>query len=217
LEDVNLKTPFGGRSMKDISAFIQSGIIEAYVLGMASPEETKEVEEVAVINAEVKSAIDTFSDALESQALASAIAPDPTIKPFLMASIDFIDRVQKGEVPGNPPSLTTSSRLADFAEWLYRPDFVLPGDFKDVYAKIIAHTPAVTTAVVWLKELAPQEVHHDEYEKFLIAEGTCDIIIEGEVHHLAAGDFLAIPLFKKHHLVVTSKETCKAILQRVAA
>jgi mannose-6-phosphate isomerase-like protein (cupin superfamily) len=65
--------------------------------------------------------------------------------------------------------------------------------------------------------MSPAEIHHDEYERFLIVEGTCDITIEKKVHHLKSGDFLAIPLFANHTVKVTSNIPCKAILQRVAA
>lgn len=203
--------------MKDLSNYIQSGIIEAYVLGMVTPEETKEVETLAADHSQVREAINTFSDSIEQRAIEQAVAPAPLIKPLLMATIDFIGRMEKGEVPSFPPELNEHSTLNDYAEWLQRPDMVLPAHFTDIYAKIIGHTDTVTTAIVWIKEMAPQEVHHDEYEKFLIVEGTCDIFIEDEVHHLVAGDFLAIPLYKTHSVKITSNIPCKAILQRVAA
>lgn len=60
-------------------------------------------------------------------------------------------------------------------------------------------------------------MHINELEKFLILEGTCDITIEDEVYSLKAGDFLSIPLYKKHDVRITSLNPCKAILQRLAA
>jgi mannose-6-phosphate isomerase-like protein (cupin superfamily) len=203
--------------MKDISEYLQSGIIESYVLGMATSEESKEVENLAMSHYEVREAIRLFGEALEQQALGYAIVPDPTIKPLLMATIDFIGRMEKGEAPSFPPDLNESSKINDYAEWLNRPDFVLPSYITDVHARIISHTLKVTTAIVWIKEMAPQETHHDEYEKFLIVEGTCDITIEGNVQHLQSGDFLGIPLYKSHTVKVTSDIPCKVILQRFAA
>ena len=90
-------------------------------------------------------------------------------------------------------------------------------EHQDIFAKIIGYAPEVTTAIVWIKEMAPEETHTDEYEKFLIIEGTCDIVIEHKVHQLKAGDYFSIPLHANHHVVVTSEIPCKAILQRVAA
>ena len=90
-------------------------------------------------------------------------------------------------------------------------------DQEEVFAKIIGYTPEAITAIVWLKDYAPHEVHDNEYERFLIVEGTCDIIVEDEVNQLVPGDYFAIPLHKKHLVKVTSSIPCKVILQRVAA
>ncbi len=204
--------------MKDIRNYIESGVIEAYVLGMMTHEEMIEVEAEAIAHTMVQEAINLFSDSMEQQALANTIAPDPIIKPLLMASLDYMGRMEKGEDASFPPDLNKNSAIQDYAEWLNRPDMILPSHSTDLYAKIIAYTPRKTTVIVWIKEMAPQEVHHNEYEKFLIVEGTCTINIGDETeHHLKTGDFLAIPLNKNHSVKVTSSTPCKVILQRVAA
>jgi mannose-6-phosphate isomerase-like protein (cupin superfamily) len=94
---------------------------------------------------------------------------------------------------------------------------VLPAENEGVFARIIGYTPEVITAIVWLKDYAPAEVHHNEYERFLIVEGSCDIFIGDEMHQLSPGDYLQIPLFADHRVVITSSIPCKVILQRVAA
>ena len=90
-------------------------------------------------------------------------------------------------------------------------------DTEDMFAKIIGYTSTALTAIVWLKEYAPQEVHDTEHEHFFIVEGTCDIVVGNKVHHLAPGDYFAIPLYENHFVKVTSSTPCKIILQRVAA
>ena len=203
--------------MKDISEFIGSGIIESYVLGISSPDEAQEVQKMAAAHHEVRAAIDQFSEAFERIALANAVPPDPTVKPFLMATIDYMERMDKGEAPTFPPLLHEGSKIDDYGDWLKRADMSLPTDFSDLHARIIGYTPQVITAIVWIKQMAPQEVHDNEFEKFLIVEGTCDIVIADDVHQLVRGDFLEIPLHKNHHVKVTSDIPCKVILQRVAA
>jgi len=203
--------------MEKISEYIQSGLLESYVLGLATPLEAKEVEEMAATHDEVRAAIDEFSKILEKKILASAVAPDPVVKPMLMATLNYIDRLEKGEKITFPPLLDEGSKISDYEEWLTRPDMSAPADFNDIHAKIIAHTSEVTTAIVWIKDFAPGEVHTNELEKFLIVEGTCDITIEKDTFSLVPGDFLAIPLFKDHTVKVTSGIPCKVILQRVAA
>ena len=203
--------------MSVIKDYIRSGILEAYVLGMSPPEEVKEVEEMAALHDEIRSAIDQFSDSLESFAQANAVAPDPIIKPMLMAIIDYTERMQQGECPTYPPILHESSLITDYDEWLNRPDMVIPKDFEDIHAKVIGYSPEVMTAIVWIKHMAPNEVHNHELEKFLIVEGTCDLVIGNEVYPLVPGNFLSIPLYVEHSMKVTSLIPCKIILQRVAA
>ena len=203
--------------MKKISEYINSGVIESYVLGLAMPSEAKEVEEMAAANGEIRAAIDEFSQLLEQHCLSNTLEPDPTIKPMLMATLNYIDRMEKGETMSFPPKLDEGSKITDYKEWLTREDMSTPPDFKDIHARIIGHTAEVTTAIVWIKDMAPAESHTNEFEKFLIVEGSCEIMVEKEVYQLVSGDFFAIPLFKSHMVKVTSNIPCKIILQRVAA
>jgi len=203
--------------MKNWKDLISSGLLELYVLGETNAEEDQLISALALENSEVRAEIDLISLALEQYALAEAIAPDPIIKPFLLATIDYMDRMKNGEVFSSPPLLKEQSSVDDYQEWLERTDMIVPPEFDEVHAKILSATPQLTTAIVWIKHMAPQEVHDHEHEKFLILEGTCDIQIEDQVFHLIPGDYLGIPLHKKHHVLVTSALPCKVILQRVAA
>jgi mannose-6-phosphate isomerase-like protein (cupin superfamily) len=196
--------------------YIESGILEQYVFGTASPAECAEVEIRAATDPAIRQEIDAICETLEAYALENAITPNPVVKVFVMASIDYEERLKKGEPITNPPLLNEKSTLADYAPWLNRSDMVSPGT-EDMFAKIIGYTPAALTAIVWLKKYAPQEVHDDEHERFLIVEGTCDIVVGDKVHHLVPGDYFAIPLYENHFVNVTSSIACKIILQRVAA
>lgn len=202
--------------MTNIKTYIDSGILQAYVLGTASPDEIVNVESAVSMYPEVKEALEMFELELEQYYLANAQTPDPTIKPMVMASIDLMQRLENGEELKSVPLLNESSKVEDYKEWLDRSDLQSKGS-DDVSAKIIGYTPTATTAIIWLKDMAPEEVHHNEYERFLILEGTCEITIEDKVYPLRAGDYLQIPLHVHHSVKVTSSVPCKAILQRVAA
>jgi mannose-6-phosphate isomerase-like protein (cupin superfamily) len=203
--------------MSNISEYIESGILEMYVLGITSPEESREVESMAQKHPEVRSELNTISKNLELYSELHAVKPSPTIKPFLMASIDYSERLKKGEKPSYPPQLNEYSKIRDYKEWLEREDMNLPSDFSNFHAKIIGNTPEMITAVIWIGKMAPPEVHKDEHEKFLILEGTCEITVGEKVHSLKAGDYFPIPLHETHMVKVTSDVPCKAILQRIAA
>jgi mannose-6-phosphate isomerase-like protein (cupin superfamily) len=207
--------------MKDannnVKEYMESGILELYVMGAVTEEEAQQVETLAAQHPEVAREIEEISRALETYAEANAVAPHPNMKPFILAVINYTERLEGGEPMTFPPMLTDNAQIADYQEWLDRPDMVLSPDFEDVYAKIIGFTPEQTTAIVWIKHMAPEETHTDEYEKFLIVEGTCDIVIGADIHHLVPGDYLTIPLHVEHQVRVTSEIPCKVILQRVAA
>lgn len=203
--------------MNTLTTYIESGILELYVLGAASPEEALEVEKMSALHEEVRQAISDISDALLTYAAAQAEAPHATVRPMLLATIDYTERLKNGEPAAFPPILGENARIDDYAEWLNRPDMVAPADFDNIFVKLIGYTPQVASAIVWIKEMAPDETHHDEHERFLIIEGTCDIVIGDEVHKMGPGSYMQIPLHSTHYVKVTSDIPCKVILQRVAA
>jgi mannose-6-phosphate isomerase-like protein (cupin superfamily) len=203
--------------MNKVSEYIESGILEMYVLGVLDEKECAEVESMAVAHEEIRIEIDEISDSLKTYASVDTEAPHPAIKPLLMATVDFSERMQAGEVPSFPPVLNENSKISDYGQWLTREDMVAPEDLQDFFVKIIGFTHEVTSAIVWIRSIAPHEVHDSEYEKFLIVEGTCDITIGDKIHSLVPGDYLSIPLHIGHHVTVTSPQPCKVILQRIAA
>jgi mannose-6-phosphate isomerase-like protein (cupin superfamily) len=199
------------------AALLESGLLDLYVLGQCSGDEAMMVEDMAAQYAEVSQAIDTAAAAIENYAATHAVAPPPALKPFVLATLNFMGRLERGEQPSDPPLISDASTVADYEEWLNRPDLQLETELEDAFAYIIAATPKATTAIVWLSKGAMPEIHHDEHEKFLVVEGTCCITIEGTEHYLSAGSVLSIPLYADHFVQVTSDIPCKVILQRIAA
>ncbi len=203
--------------MNKITQYIESGILDMYVLGITSSEESKEVEQMALAYPEVRKEIEEIAQALSNYAEIAAVTPSPTVKPFLMATLAYMDRRRNGEAEGFPPQLDEHISVGAFSFWLDREDLQLPADFKEYHAHIIGHTPAMTTAIVWIRDMAPWEIHDKEYEKFLIVEGSCDITVGKEVYSLFPGHYMSMPLHIGHSVKVTSSIPCKVILQRVAA
>lgn len=201
----------------DIKSYIDSGILELYVLGQISDEEIKEVELLAEKHLEIKQEIQKIEETLEHLAFDNKIEPHPSLKPLIIATIDYINRLESGERMSFPPILNSNSKISDFKEWIDRADMFVPDYFDEVHAKIIAATPEMTCAIVWIKNMAPDEVHHNEHEKFLILEGTCTIVVGETENKLVPGDVFEIPLYEDHKVIVTSEIPCKVILQRIAA
>jgi mannose-6-phosphate isomerase-like protein (cupin superfamily) len=201
----------------ELQQFLESGILEFYILGQASPAEQAQVEAMAAEHEAVREELDLIERTLEDYAFQHALPPDPTIKPFLMATVDYMERMAGGETPSFPPELTKESRISDYIEWLEREDLALKAPLQDINARIIGYTPQMTTAIVWLDKGAPPETHTNEFERFLIVNGTCNIIVDGQDNHLKPGDVFSIPLHLSHTVIVTSSEPCRIILQRAAA
>ena len=67
----------------DIKEYIQSGVIEAYILGLATEQEIAEIDQLSREYPEVRKAIDDFEISLENQAFANAVTPPAQIKSFL--------------------------------------------------------------------------------------------------------------------------------------
>ncbi len=203
--------------MENLESFLESGILEMYVLGLTSEEESREVVKMAAVYKEVRKELDAITETLKIYAESKANFINGTIKPMMLASIDYEERLKSGEQPTFPAILNDDSKISDYSEWLNREDMVMPEDFNGTHVKIIGYTPEASTAIVWIQDETPYEVHTDEHEKFLILEGTCDIDIDGTIHSMIPGNYLSIPLHAGHVVKVTSQTPCKLILQRVAA
>jgi mannose-6-phosphate isomerase-like protein (cupin superfamily) len=203
--------------MNTVQDYINSGILELYILGMTTEEENNEITKLASENIEMMNEI----VAIENEILNASedIAPEisPATKAMVMATIDYTERLNSGEEYVVAPLLSKNSKIEDFETWINRDNMQVSEDYETIDAKIISASPESATIIVWLKHGAPIEVHDKEYEHFLIVEGSCTITIGSDAHCLLPGDYLSIPLYIGHSVEVTSGFACKIILQRVAA
>lgn len=203
--------------MSETNQYIESGVLEMYVLGALDGQQRLEVEEKAAAHPEIKEKITELQRFFEDHAQENAVAPHPAIKPMVFAIMDYTERMEGGEKPSYPPVIHEHSKPEDYREWLERTDMQPPTSYEGIFAKLIGVSPEVTSAIVWIKHMAPPEIHDNEYEKFLIIEGTCDITVGEKVYKLKPGDNFTIPLHENHFVTVTSAIPCKVVLQRVAA
>lgn len=72
----------------DTKSFIQSGLLEAYVLGQCSAEERAEVERMAAEHVEVRAELHAIEVALEGYATAHAVQPPDWMKARIMERIE---------------------------------------------------------------------------------------------------------------------------------
>lgn len=72
----------------DIQQFISSGIIEAYVLGMASEEEVRELETLSALHPEVAAALAEVQQSMGDYALLHAVQPPPGLKEQIWSALE---------------------------------------------------------------------------------------------------------------------------------
>ena len=203
--------------MFNVTQYIESGIIEMYVLGLTNAPETDELNTLIKKYPEIEIEIEAITNALKSYSLEDYAIPNSSLKAMVLAGIDYNERLKNGEKQTFPPILNAPSKLEDNNEGLTTEDMLVAEDMDEIEAKLIGYTPQRITALVWIKDATPPEVHTKEFEKFLIVEGTCDITIDTKIYSLVPGDYLSIPLHVSHFVKVTSNVPCKVILEREAA
>ena len=73
----------------NIKEYILSGIVETYVLGLASAEEAEEFERMCATHAEVRNARDLFEQQLERNAIAVGVQPPRKLKSLILSEIEI--------------------------------------------------------------------------------------------------------------------------------
>lgn len=71
----------------DTKAYIESGIIESYVLGLASAEEAAELQKLSAQHAEIKNAVNAFEALVEAEAFENAVLPPAMLKQSIMQTL----------------------------------------------------------------------------------------------------------------------------------
>lgn len=90
----------------DLQSFIQSGLLEAYVLGQCSPEERTQVERMAAEHAEVRAELSSIEASLEKYAASEAVLPPDWMKARIM------ERIEQEKPELSQPDLPTQGKGA---------------------------------------------------------------------------------------------------------
>ena len=88
----------------DIKEYIQSGVIESYVLGLADREEAAELEKLRLAHPEIQQAITDFEKALEAKASTHAMQPPADLKAKLFSQLQLTEPLneENGSTPVIP-------------------------------------------------------------------------------------------------------------------
>jgi anti-sigma-K factor RskA len=135
----------------NIQAYIESGILEEYVLGAVSPQEKQEVECMSHIYPEIKEELLRTESALEEYALKHQTAPPLSLKDSIFAQMNFEAPLSEYEADPQIAKSTISDevRNGEFVE-LPLTDTVLPGETQ-VITDAFVKTETIEVAPLWGK------------------------------------------------------------------
>ncbi|UKT64120.1 anti-sigma factor [Pedobacter mucosus] len=101
--------------MENIKAYIESGVLELYVLGDLSPEEALQVEEIASKNPEVKDELAAIERALEEYAMQNAVEPSSEIETKLFEKLG-LNLINKDDDIISKPILESAPKVVQLQE-----------------------------------------------------------------------------------------------------
>lgn len=196
----------------NVQAYIESGIIEEFCLGLLSDDQAKEVMKNALLFPEIQQEIEQTEEALAAYA---RTPPRPALKEQVLKVLDDI-RSEEEIKPDNPPPI---HRYSDAAKWNEALSGIEPNlEHSDLKLFFLRKTKESQLCIAWLRTELVEDAHHrNEFqESFLILEGTCECILGNRTIHLQPGDYVDIPFDTPHTIKVTStsKGFLKALIQR---
>jgi mannose-6-phosphate isomerase-like protein (cupin superfamily) len=163
--------------------------------------------------------LDKTEEALLVFAEAHAVTPPLSLKDKILSKIQKLnDETQNKQAftLENLPILTPESNWLEWKEAVKH--IPLPDEFEGVHLHSIESNEKRDLFVAWVKEVVPEEVHHDLLESFILLEGTCECEITDETGNIRTvtmreGDYIAFKLGETHIINITSAQPAKAILQ----
>ncbi len=138
----------------NIEAYISSGVIESYVLGMADAQEIAELEQLRLQYPAIQQAIDEFEESLEKTAFAAAVSPAPSVKNKLFFELEneFALPLKEKDKPSfahNTPIVDIQSRINKTEE-----ETIIETDFSTEQTKAVVkplrYLKAVSVAAILL-------------------------------------------------------------------
>lgn len=197
--------------MMNIKEYIESGVLELYCTGNLSAKEEAQVLSMTM-HPDVRDELTRIQSTIKSFSFEHAITPPASVKIGLDNILDNLEL----EAKMNPEQLPLINQYSDYRKWLELVQDEIPTEFtEERVVKVLTHTPDLMQAFVISTTEFEDEVHTDEYESFLILQGTCECTVGDTVRNMVAGEFMAIPLHE-HHSVKMTTPFVVAIMQRKA-
>jgi len=154
----------------DINAYIESGILELYVMDALSPAEISEVEALSAMHPAIKARIRNIQDTFSAFALHDALPPRPALKEAIM------HQIEQTPLPVSPAVTTAPHSTTGLSTWA-----VLA-----ITAMVLALSALAYQA--WINQQARASCRQQTEEvqqklNFLLNQGTIPIALKGTESH----------------------------------
>jgi len=184
----------------DIQAYINSGVLESYCLGLLDEEDEAYLIQMTMLYPEVKAELIAIELAMEKMADLSAVEPSPVVKQRFMAAIGFDEAsiINLNDLP----VVTAGMPLQP---WLKALDHLIPAEpTEDFICEVLRDDKVVRQMLVTSNTDVPEEDHGDFYESLFILKGRCECKVGDSFYKLGPGDFLEIPLHTPHDITLVT-------------
>jgi mannose-6-phosphate isomerase-like protein (cupin superfamily) len=193
----------------DIQAYITSGILEEYCLGLLNEEEQANLIKMSILYPEIKDELIAVEIALEQLAQSGAIEPGLGVRQRILNMFGVKDT----DEPVNPDQFPAIGRDTDYQTWLNKLEDLIPDEpTESLSIEIIRDDEYFKQMLVISKQDIPEEEHGEFLESFLILKGRCECTVGDSLHTLGVGDFIEIPLHTKHDVKILTPHVV-AVLQ----
>lgn len=196
----------------DLQAYIKSGIIEDYCLGVLPTEESKKVAQMAMDFPEIKQEVDAYTEALGQYGANAAQFSAAKAKNKIFSTITNLITEQTS----NLEQLPLLNKYSEYTNWLKIVKPMLPEKLhKPTLVRSLRNDDCVSQLLIWTTVNFPEEIHNNEQECFIILEGRCRCHIGDQIIEMGPGDFLEVPMHKHHDVQIL--EPVLALVQRIKA
>lgn len=196
----------------NLQTYIESGILELYILNLLDESERLMVQSMVLKNPELKMEIQEIERALENYAFEHAVEPSVELKEKIECELGVLaaDKAIQDK-------MVVIDEYSDRQSWL---DFVTSrfpeALLAENFCELIGQEKGLKQMLVVSTFDIEEESHEQEYESFLILRGKCRCTVDGNIFFLEAGGFTQIPL-KVNHRVEVVDGPVMAVVQYKAA
>ena len=147
------------------------------------------------------------------------VQPPLSMRDKIMDNLQNLTLLKNNQQPFTLDNLPLLTPNANFLDWEAAIKGIEPvEDYEDIYLHLLEDNDYRELNILWVKQIVPEEVHHDVLESFILIEGTCECHISNEkgetrIVKMREGDYIAFKIGEVHDIHITSSQPAKGILQ----